>query len=168
MKGTDKFLIGIVVGVIILIGAAFAVALSRPEPTFQPEDTPEGVAHNYLLALQKKEYERAYGYLSPTLEGYPDSVETFIDDIDRNSWQFRELQEGSITLAVETTDITGERAEVVVRENQFRQGGLFDSNQSDRTFNMSLRFDKARNAWKITGSNSYWVYCWGIGNDDCR
>jgi len=160
MKGTDKFLIGIVIGVVILIGAAFAVAFMRPEPTFQPEDTPAGVAHNYLLALQKKEYERAYGYLSPTLDGYPDSVETFIDNIDDYGWQIRDLQEGSIMLAVETTDITGERAEVVVQENHFRQGGLFDSSQYDRTFDMRLSFDSDQNAWKIIDSDSYWVSCW--------
>lgn len=160
MKGTDKFLIGIVIGVIILIGAAITVALLRPEPTFQSEDTPEGVAHNYLLALQQKDYERAYGYLSPSLEGYPDSVETFIDNIDDYSWQFRDLQDGSTTLTVESTDLIGERAEVSVREDRFHEGGLFDSSQYTHTFEMRLRFDTARNAWKIIGSDSYWVRCW--------
>jgi len=63
-------------------------------------------------------------------------------------------------LAVETTDITGERAEVVVQENHFRQGGLFDSSQYDRTFDMRLSFDSDQNAWKIIDSDSYWVSCW--------
>ena len=167
IRSTDKFLIGIVVGVIILIGAAFAVAFLRPAPTFQPDDTPAGVAHNYLLALQKKEYERAYGYLSPTLENYPDSVDKFIDNIDDYDWQFRDLQEGAITVAVETTDITGERAEVVVRENHFRQGGLFNSSQYDRTFDMRLRLDSDQNGWKIVDSDSYWVRCWD-DEEGCR
>ena len=167
MRSTDKFLIGIVVGVIILIGVALAVALLRPEPTFQPEDTPEGVAHNYLLALQQKEYERAYGYLSRSLESYPASVDIFIDNIDDYSWQFRDLQDGSITLSVETTDVISERAEVTVRENHFHEGGLFDSSQYTQTFEMRLRFDTARNAWKITGSDSYWVRCWD-DDEGCR
>ena len=54
MKTTDKILIGIVAGIILLIIVALVVTLSRPEPTYQPEDTPEGIAHNYLLALQKE------------------------------------------------------------------------------------------------------------------
>lgn len=163
MKGTDKFLIGIVIGVVILIGVAFAVAFLRPEPTFQLEDTPAGVAHNYLLALQQKEYERAYGYLSPSLESYPTSVDIFVDNIDRHSWQFRELQDGSTTLTVESTDMTDNRAEVSVREDRFREGGLFESSQHTYTFEMRLRFDATRKAWKIVGSDSYWVRCW---NDD--
>jgi hypothetical protein len=71
MKSTDKFLIGIVVGIVLLVVAAFVITLARPEPTYQVEGTPESVAHNYLLALQKEDYQRAYGYLSPTLKGYP-------------------------------------------------------------------------------------------------
>jgi len=77
MKNTDKFLVGIVVGVVVLVATAFAVALLRPKPTYQLEDTPKGVAHNYLLALQQEDYKRAYGYLSPTIEGYPTSAEAF-------------------------------------------------------------------------------------------
>ena len=54
MKSTDKVLIAIVAGIILLIIVAFVVALAKPEPTYQAEDTPEGVAYNYLLALQRK------------------------------------------------------------------------------------------------------------------
>jgi len=46
MKITDKFLIGSVAGVILLVSVAFAVAFLRPKPTYQSDDTPEGVAHN--------------------------------------------------------------------------------------------------------------------------
>src|SRR5262245_57084040 len=116
MKSTDKFLIGIVIGVIVLIGIAFAVVLLRPQPTYQAEDTPEGVAHNYLLALQQEDYARAYNYLSPSLEGYPASADEFKEDIDRQGWQFHELADGSTTLAIESSHQTGEQAEVSVQE----------------------------------------------------
>ena len=58
MKNTDKFLIGIVVSIILLVVIVFAVVLTRPEPAYQTDDTASGVAHNYLLAIQREEFER--------------------------------------------------------------------------------------------------------------
>ncbi len=101
MKSTDKVLIAIVAGIVLLIVVALVVTLTRPEPIYQAEDTPEGVAHNYLLALQKEEYERAYGYLSPTLEGYPASADRFVEDVEDNSWSFR--LNTDTTLAIKST-----------------------------------------------------------------
>jgi hypothetical protein len=70
MKGTDRFLIGIVAGVVILVVAVLAIALLRPnQPSYEPDDTAEGVAHNYLLALQLEDYGRAQGCLSRSLPG---------------------------------------------------------------------------------------------------
>jgi hypothetical protein len=158
MKSTDKFLIGIVVGIIVLVGVAFAVALWRPKPTYQPEDTPEGVAHNYLFALQQKDYTRAYGYLSPTLEGYPASAEKFADDLDEYAWQIQNLNDESTTLSVEKADITDDRAVVSVKETHFYQGGLFDSNQYTTTFDVTLR--RENGVWKIIASDPYWAPCW--------
>ena len=165
MKSTDKFLIGIVIGVIILVGAAFAVALLRPKPTYQSEDRPDGVAHNYLLALQQHDYTRAYRYLSSSLEGYPPSVEIFSGDIDDNNWQFDDLESGSTTLAVDSTSQSGERAEVSVRKTRFYNRGLFNSNQRTTNFEMELR--RKNGAWKIISADSYWLRCWN-NEDGCR
>lgn len=156
MKTTDKVLIGIVGGIILLIAAAFLVTLNRAEQNYQDEDTPEGVAHNYLLALQKEDYGRAYGYLSPTLKGRPRSQERFSQHVQRYSWNFR--LEASTTLAVESTKLIGDNATVTVRETQFRGGGLFDSGQSTFTFDMKLRLNNGE--WKIVHSTYYFAPCW--------
>ena len=89
MKSTDRFLIGIVIGVVVLVIAAFGVAFLGPKPAYQSDDTPEGVAHNYLLAIQREDYARAYGYLSPDLRGYPASDEQFIEDMYTGLWPFQ-------------------------------------------------------------------------------
>jgi hypothetical protein len=159
MKNTDKFLLGIVAGVIVLVGVAFAVAYLRPEPAYQADDTPEGVAHNYLLALQQEDYERAYRYLSPTLKGFPASVDEFAEDIRKDAWRFG-LADGSTTLEVETARVSGDGAQVMVRETRFYQGGLFDSNLSTNRFQMRLQRDATSGAWQILGADSYWLYCW--------
>jgi hypothetical protein len=159
MKNTDKFLVGIVVGVVVLVATAFAVALLRPKPTYQLEDTPKGVAHNYLLALQKEDYIRAYGYLSPTIEGYPASAEVFEQNARDYSQNLR-LGDTSTMLEVVSARLSGEWAAVTVRETSFYQGGLFDSRQNVNTFEMQLRRDSQSGAWRIIKSGSYWASCW--------
>jgi hypothetical protein len=68
----DRFLLAI----IIAIGALVVVALGlfflrKGSQNYGPEDIPEGVVRNYILALHKQDYTRAYGYLKDG-EGKPD------------------------------------------------------------------------------------------------
>ena len=159
MKKTDKFLIGIVVGIVLLIAVAFAVALNKPEATYKAEDTPEGIAFNYLFALQQRDYERAYGYLSPKIIGYPKNVEAFEDDIRDYSWSFRDLEDGSLSLEIISVDISGQRAVVKIQSTNFYENGLFDSGQYTNTFDVILRQDQD-GKWKITEADNYWLWCW--------
>jgi hypothetical protein len=160
MKNTDKFLIGIVIGVILLVVVAFGIAFTRPEPTYQPEDTPEGVVNNYLLALRQEEYDRAYGYLSPDLHGYPKSLEKFIEDIHDASYWFQ-LDEETVSLDVSKVDVRGATADITVQETRFYQGGLFDSGEYKDTFELKLKQDTSSQEWKIIdGGYSYWAPCW--------
>lgn len=156
MKSTDKFLIGIVAAIVLLIIVALAVTLSQPEPTYQAEDTPEGAAHNYLMALNREEYDRAYGYLSPVLSGYPASAVKFAEDVQDYAWSFRLNTDN--TLLVESAKITGSQGIVRVRESYFRGGDLFDSSQSTRVFEVELRLED--DEWKIVDSDYYFAWCW--------
>lgn len=157
MKNTDKFLIGIVVGIVLLVGVAFVVAFLRPKPSYQPDDTPEGVAHNYLLALKQGDLERAYGYLSPTAPGYPNSLEAFSEDVRDNRWNFN--PEGQSAFAVDAARVAGKRAYVTVHETTFSSGGLFESNEYTNSFEIKLKREQA-GQWRIIESDSYWVWCW--------
>jgi len=159
MKKTDKILIGIVAGILLLVVIAFGVALSKPKPAYQADDTPEGVAFNYLFALQQEDYERAYGYLSPAILGYPRSLQAFKNDIRNRSWAFNRVRDASTTLEVEWAEISGELADVKIQETRFYEGDLFSSGQSTSEFDMTLRQD-AKGQWKIVGSGRYWLSCW--------
>lgn len=64
MKGSDKTLALIVGGVVLLLIIAFGLVLLRPAPEYRDDVDPDGAAHNYLLALQRADYERAYSYIS--------------------------------------------------------------------------------------------------------
>jgi len=157
MKKTDRFLIGIVVGIVILVTVALIVALRQPPPTYQPEDAPEGVAYNYLLALQQEDFTRAYGYLSPALPGYPADSDTFTYNMKSYSWMFR--FDGDTAVSITDTQRNGEKATVHATTTRFRQGGLFDSNTTTAIFTLELR--REGGAWKIWSATNYWARCWG-------
>ena len=60
----DRFLIGILVGIGVLIVIALALFFTRQDTQeYVSDDTPEGVVHNYSLAVYREDYEKAYGYL---------------------------------------------------------------------------------------------------------
>jgi hypothetical protein len=75
----DRFLTGILVGIGALVVLALVVFFTRKDSqTYVSGDTPEGVAHNYVVAVLEKDYEKAYGYLAdlehkPTYEQFRDS-----------------------------------------------------------------------------------------------
>ncbi len=75
----DKFLTGILIGIGALVVIALALFFTRQDKhDYLPEDTPDGVAYNYVLAVLNKDYEKAYGYLAdlknkPTYEDFRQS-----------------------------------------------------------------------------------------------
>jgi len=63
----DRFLM-IILGVIgVLIVVAIGMFFVRQNTqVYKSDDTPEGVVHNYLLALNQEDYEKAYFYIAPS------------------------------------------------------------------------------------------------------
>lgn len=155
MKHPDRFLLAIIAGIVALVVVALALALTRAPQGYLPDTTPGAVAHNYVLAIKQRDDERAYGYLSPELTGYPTTVDTFAADAQRNSWEFNR---NSATLAIGDERVTGERAVVTLNETRFSEGGLFGSNQYTTSFNVTLR--RHGETWKVVSADSYWSSCW--------
>lgn len=159
MKHIDKFLIAIVVGVIILVVVAFLLVVQQPEPSYQAEDTPEGVIHNYLLALEDEDYERAYGYISPQIENYPATVSDFIHDIETSRWLFYLYGDNPISYQILDSKLFPGQAVVNVEITHFSRGGLLgaDSYQTTSTFTLV----PAGTSWQITrGGPEFWLDCW--------
>lgn len=164
MKG-DKFLIGIVAGIIVLvIAAVVAVLLRSPEnEEYVADDTPEGVVHNYFLAIQRKDYEKAHSYLSDAIESKPD-LDKFIRDIGYNSdtrasLQIGETQLGDVHSQVEVSITT-----------YYGPGGFldfgFDSNSYTSQGTATLQATNGGGVWKLTGfPYPYWGYDWDQARD---
>jgi hypothetical protein len=157
-KSPDKFLIAIVAGAVLLVLAAFVVVLRQPIPAYLPENTPEGVMNNYLLAIQKDNYTRAYGYLSPSLAGYPSTVAAFASDVGQYSWQFG--QDGDNTsFEISDSELFGNDAVVTIQVTHFYRGGLFDNGSSVESTQFTL--NRAGESWQIVdGGYYFWVDCW--------
>jgi Tfp pilus assembly protein PilW len=70
----DRFLLGILIGIALLVVAALVVFFTRQQDVaYRTGQAPEDVVHNYALALMNKDFEQAYGYLAdlqdkPTFE----------------------------------------------------------------------------------------------------
>lgn len=61
----DRFLLGILVGIAVLIVVALGLFFTRQDTqTYLTTDTPEAVAFNYVLAVTEKDYQKAYSYLA--------------------------------------------------------------------------------------------------------
>lgn len=165
MKTTDKLLTGIVVGVVLLVVVAFGVALLRPKPAYQLDDTPEGVTHNYLLALKQEDYARAYGYLSPDLRGYPTTYEDFLADIGDYTGRFGWNTSSSLTIV--STRLSGEVVLVTVRERTFSNGGLLNSSSYSTEFIVTVKRAAASGDWRLINADAYWAECW-TKNGGCQ
>lgn len=163
MKQTDKLLLGIVAAILLLVAAAFILVLKRPAPEYQPDDSPEHIAHNYLLALRQQAYERAYSYLSPDLKNYPATLDEFIHDVEDDTWSFRLNTE--VSLAVASVRIVKNEATVTIEETRFYNSDLFNSSQSTTTFTMHL--NPINGTWKIMQANAYWDNCWNQKTSYC-
>jgi len=163
MRGQDKLLLGIVIGILALVLAVFGITLLRPEAAYQSDEVPDGVVHNYLLALQKGDFERAYQYLADDLTGYPPTSDRFADNVERYSYSFHAGSDN--TLSVDSADIVGDLATVKVRETRFFSNGLFDSSQSVNVFEVELRKDEGE--WRIYEADAYFANCWTF-DDGCR
>src|SRR6185369_17425936 len=104
----DRFLTGILVGIAVLVVIALAVFFTRKNnQSYISENNPEGVVHNYVLAVLNKDYKKAYGYLADL-----DNKPTF--DEFRNPFVTGGLNPGNSALDVGKSEITGDDAYVEV------------------------------------------------------
>lgn len=156
MRNTDKYLLVGVVGILILVVVAFVVTSKQPDATYQEEDTPDGVAHNYLMALLERDYARAFGYLSATLPGGPKTMDDFVLQVSDTMSDLR--ADNRISLSIVSTNIHDDYATVTVAKTVFQGGGLFDSGQYTDQFDVQLH--REGEGWKVLDADRYFRWCW--------
>ncbi len=157
---SDKFLMGIVAGIVLLIVVAIIVVLTRGQwEDYVADDSPAGVVHNYFLAIQRQDYDKAYDYLSDEIKSKPDR-DDFIFVVD----DFGNRSEASLQIGEST--INGDRAHVQVSITTYSGGGPFDSGSYASRDTAHLRAT-ANGDWKlIQFPYPYWGYDWNEADRD--
>lgn len=147
----DKFLMGIIAGIIGLVAIALVIFITRGnvEPQYQPEDTPKGIVTNYILAVQKGEYEKAYASLGD-FSGKPTLIQ-FKQYLLMNAHQ----QTASINVITEHVD---DNSATVAVETTYPGGGLFNEGYPNKEFAL---LEKVDGKWKVFQMPySFWSFDW--------
>ena len=147
----DKFLTGILIGVGALIILALVLFFFRQDKRdYLPDDTPEGVTHNYALAVLNKDYEKAYGYLADLK--YKPTYEDF-----RQSFLNGMANPENTGLDVGAATITGDEA-VVDPTLYYSYSDPFSSRTGSP--DRALLVNQGGN-WKVSSMPySFWDYNW--------
>jgi hypothetical protein len=148
----DRFLTGILIGIAVLVVLALAVFFTRSDTqTYISEDTPEGVVHNYVVAVLNKDYERAYSYLAdlqhkPTYEQFQDAFLKGIVNAD------------NAAVDIGTSEINGDTATVEVALI-YNPSDPFSTGYRDVQRAILVR---QGGHWKISSMPPYnfWEYNW--------
>lgn len=147
----DRFLLGILVGIGILVVVALTLFFTRQDTQeYISDDTPEGVVHNYALALYRGDHEKAYGYLAEA-ENKPTYNEF------RESLFDAYLNPGEAGLEIGEADIEGDQAFVVLNL-VYGPSGPFSSGYSNSG---TARLERQDGEWKLLEMPySFWAYNW--------
>ena len=148
----DRFLTGILIGIALLIVAALAVYFTRQtQGTYIGDTTPEGVVHNYVLAVLKRDYPKAYGYLADL-----DHKPTF--DQFRQAFAVGRLNPADNGIRLGKALVTGNDATVDI-STVYSGGDPFSSGYNSSG---TAQLVRQNGAWKISTMPAYnlWDYSW--------
>lgn len=147
----DRFLNGILLGIAVFILLALAVFfIRRDDLVYVDEATPQGVVQNYIVALQKRDYEKAYTYLAdlenkPT---YQQFRESFFNNYDSPT---------GVGVEILQTETSGDLATVGL-SIIYNQRSLFESSSR---YVESARLVRQAGDWKIKQMPyQFWAYDW--------
>lgn len=150
----DRFLMGILAGIGLLVALALTLFfLRRDSQAYGPADTPPGVVHNYILAVSRGDYERAYRYLAevenkPTYDNF---LQTFLT---------HRVDPANTAVQIGETQYTSKVSALVDLVLIHAGSGPF--NESYRETNQaSLVLDTTTGEWKIQlMPYPYWAFDW--------
>jgi hypothetical protein len=149
----DRFLIGILAGIAVLIIVALAIFFVRQnnKQAYISEAAPEGVAHNYVLALLNKDYQKAYGCLADL--SYKPTFDQF-----RQSFATGGLNPSGVSIQIGTAEVSADEASIQIN-TLYTSGDLFSSGYTNAG---SAQLVKQNGVWKISSMPTYnlWDYSW--------
>jgi hypothetical protein len=147
----DRFLLGILVGIGVLVLVALVLFFTRQDTQeYRADNTPDSVVHNYALALYRGDYTKAYGYLA---EGEDKPTYNKFREYFFNTYR----NTGDIGLKIGETEIEGDQAFVVL--HLINSPGDPFSSGSRRT--ETARLERQSGDWKLLQMPyNFWDFAW--------
>lgn len=154
----DRFLITILIGIAVLVVLSLVLFfVRRGGQGYGPEETPEGVVRNYVIALQQRDYERALGYLA-AFENRPD-LPRFRQPFA--SYQEQELAITGLEIGETALAAGGQTAQVYLIVVRGGRGPFTDRYRENTLADLVLE----GSSWKIRSMPyPYWSYDWPQSN----
>ena len=147
----DKFLTGILIGIAVLILLALGLFFLRQERReYVAEDTPNGVVHNYVLAVLNKDYQKAYTYLAelPSKPTYEEFRSAFFNGL---------VSPTDVGMTIGDVDINENEA-IVTLSLYYSNSDPFSGRYSN---NDSALLIKQNGKWKLHSMPyNFWNYSW--------
>jgi len=152
----DRFLIGILLGIGALILLALLLFYVRlGQSSYLDDSTPSGVLNNYMLALQRRDYRRAYAYLAEgsLKPSFMNFQAPFL------AYQGGELANTPVEIGEAIVDEQSQTAVIPITLVHGGRGFLENPYRETQTANL-VRQD---GSWKITSlPYPYWAYDWSM------
>jgi len=148
----DRFLTGILIGIGLLVVVALVLFFTRQDKRdYVSDESPEAVTHNFVLAVVRKDYEKAYSYLAD-LENKP-AYEEF-----RQSFFNGAVNPGNVGVDIGRAEISGDEA-VVELSLIYSPGDPFSSGHTSIERALLVR---QSGRWKLSAMPTYslWDYSW--------
>jgi hypothetical protein len=146
VTGTDRFLIGIVAGAVLLVlagvAAVFLAGRAPATPTADP-DSPAGVVQAYVEAVRAASPDRAYALLSREAQ-----AATSLDQYRRQLLRPYAPEDSDVRLLIEPATVGADTAEVKVTISRFApRPEPFSAGTYHRTVTVQLA--KEDGVWRI-------------------
>ena len=155
MNSSRRWLIIFAIVVVALAVATISLVLltKENEVTLLPEDTPQGVVQRYLIAVQERNYQEAYSYLSLDPS---EKIESF-DDWLRMVGEPRIYDEPTWKATLGKITQNGDYATVEITIDTLRPGGPFEN--PVRSQQIVFQLTRINSQWLITSPTYiYWIY----------
>jgi hypothetical protein len=144
----------IVVSILVIATVSLVLLTKGNEVTVLPDNTPQGIVQRYLVALQEKDYQKAYTYLSfdpsEKIQTYNDWLRMVIGGpqiSNQSAWK--------AALGKTTQNVDNATLEVII--DTFRPGGPFED--PVRSQSIIFQLSKINGKWLITSPTYiFWIY----------
>ncbi len=154
MKTSNRLLLwfGAAIGVLVIVTVALVIGTTRGNSVLLPENTPEGTVQRFLLAIEQRDYAKAYSYLALDEKGQPVPYEDWVQSLPPSV-----SADSSWKATIDKSTVRDSDATIDVTISVFRPRGPFNDPVSSNRVSFTLK--KVGTSWRIT-SRPYLYFLW--------